>query len=251
MKDKYTIYKLFFLDDERIYIGKTNLRLSQRMNTHIQSYKRGLHTNRNLIDSFGKYPIENLRIEPLEVCSFEDGSDREVYWITYYRELERKDGKVYLYNIYNGSSGSVTFNLTEEQRKKISCKVKGLKKSETHKQKLREVNLGKKHTEESKQKQRDWYTNMGGWSIEQRKMMGEAASYKRTDETKKRMSDGTEISIAAKKGMTVEEWREHKRQALKYWLEDKATLTQVKEKFNVDKSMLYVWKKKYLEEGQI
>lgn len=239
------------MGDERIYIGKTNLKLSQRMNTHIQSYKRGVHTNRNLIEAFDKYSIENLRIEPLEVCSFEDGSDREVYWIRYFRELEKKESKVYLYNINDSSIGSVTFSLTEEQRKKISEKTKGVKKSETHKQKLREVNMGKKLTQEHKDKIKSWYKNMGGWTIEQRKVMSEAASYKRTDETKKRMSNGTEISIAAKKGMTVEEWREHKRQALKYWLEDKATLTQVKEKFNVDKGMLYVWKKKYLEEGQI
>lgn len=247
MKDKYYIYKLFFKGDERIYVGKTSLRLEQRMNTHIQNLKRNIHSNKYFVDAYKKYGQENLFIEPLEICSFDNASAREVFWIKYFRQQEIELNKIILYNIKDVSSGSIQFNLTEEQKRKISEKSKGVPKSIEHRQKLSEVNKGKKHTEESKQKMREWYEKSGGWTYEQRKMMGEAASYKRSDETKNRMSSGTESSIAQKKGMTLEQWQEHKKQALKYWIEEKATLSEVTKKFNVDKSMLYVWKKKYLE----
>ena len=247
MKDKYTIYKLFFKGDERIYVGKTSLRLEQRINTHIQNLKRDLHTNKYFVSAYKKYGQENLFIEPLEICSFNNASEREVFWIKYFRQQEIELNKIILYNIKDISNGSIQYNLTEEQRRKISEKAKGRKKSIEHRQKLSEVNKGKKHTEESKQKIREWYEKSGGWTEEQRKMMGEAASYKRSDETKMRMANASEIQSAKNKGMTLEQWQEHKKQAVKYWIEEKATLTQVKQKFNVDKSMLYVWKKKYLE----
>jgi hypothetical protein len=51
--------------------------------------------------------------------------------------------------------------LTEEQKNKISLKIKGISKSSEHKDKLRKINLGKKLSEETKQKIKLWNLNIG------------------------------------------------------------------------------------------
>jgi len=82
--------------------------------------------------------------------------------------------------------------LTEEAKQKISAKRKGIKLSDETKQKLREINTGKKMSEETKQKIRDWSKNVG-FTNEQRKKMSEAASFERSEETKKKMSQSAKI----------------------------------------------------------
>jgi hypothetical protein len=78
--------------------------------------------------------------------------------------------------------------LTQEQREKISKALKGKSKSETHKEKLRVANVGKKLSEETKNKISLWNKEVGA-SKEAREKMAIAASYKRSEETRKKMSE--------------------------------------------------------------
>jgi transposase len=77
--------------------------------------------------------------------------------------------------------------------------------------------------------------------------MSIAASYKRSDETKSKMSSSREEKIAKAKGMTLEEWRAYKENAVKYWIDNRESSSVVAKMFKVDKSMLYSWKAQYLE----
>jgi group I intron endonuclease len=245
MDYKYTIYKLYFDGDERVYIGKTKFALIKRRNAHIQMIKRGLHTNKRLVEAFKIYGQDALKIEPLEECMQSQSGEREIYWMKYYDATNIEKG----YNIKLQSNGSVAFKLTDEQRQKISQSRKGAVFSEEHRERLRKANLGKKQTEETKQKQREWYDKMGGWTEEQKKMMGQSASYARSDETKKRMSSGTEKKIAEMKGMTLEQWRKLKDDAVDYLIDNNGFLGEVAEKFNISKDTLRDWKKKRQNES--
>jgi group I intron endonuclease len=237
MEYQYTIYKLFFKGDERVYIGKTRLTLSKRKNSHIQMIKRGLHSNTRLSEAFKIYGQDAVVIEPLELCTQSDSSFKELHWMKYYDATNENKG----YNMKFKSNGSVSFNLSEEQKKKISDAKKGNVMSDDHKERLRQANLGKKLSEETKDKIKKWYVDMGGWSEEQRKKMAESASYLRSDETKNKMSNATEKKSAEMKGYTLEEWRKIKRDAVNDWKVNGMSTTEVSKKYNVDKSMLYDW----------
>lgn len=240
MEYQYTIYKLFFKGDDRVYIGKTRLALIKRRNSHIQMIKRGLHSNSRLCEAFKLYGQDAIMIEPLEVCSQSDSSVKELYWMTFYDATNKIKG----YNMQFKSNGSVAFNLTEEQKKKISNSRKGSTPSAEHRRRLSEINFGKKLSEETKIKQRQWYKDMGGWSEDQKKMMAKSASYPRTQETKNRMALGTEMKCAEMRGITLQQWREIKLDAVNDWKVNGMSTTDVSNKYKVDKSMLYEWYKK-------
>jgi hypothetical protein len=78
--------------------------------------------------------------------------------------------------------------LTQEQKDRISIAKKNKPKSEAHKEKLRLANLGKKLSQETKDKIKSWNINVGH-SDENKKKMSLSASYKRSEETKKKMSE--------------------------------------------------------------
>jgi hypothetical protein len=243
MDNKLSIYKLNFDGDPRVYVGKTARRLMQRRNDHIQQIHANNHSNYLLVEALGLYGQDALKIELLEECTTENGSERELYWMKELKATDRSTG----FNLSLKSNGGHRFTLTDVQKQKISDSKKGKPFSEEHKNRLRIANLGKKMSEEDKQKRRDWYKNVGGFTYEQREKMSIAASYKRSDETKSKMSSSREEKIAKAKGMTLEEWRAYKENAVKYWIDNRESSSVVAKMFKVDKSMLYSWKAQYLE----
>ena len=164
MEYQYTIYKLFFNGDERVYIGKTRFALNKRRNSHIQMIKRGLHTNKYLCEAFEKYGQDSMVLEALEVCVENESSAKEIYWMQKFEVTNPSKG----YNIVMKSNGPKSFKLTDEQRKKISESRTGSVPSKEHRERLRQANLGKKLSEETKDKIKQWYKDMGGWSEEQK-----------------------------------------------------------------------------------
>jgi len=242
MEFTYIIYKLYFNGDDRVYIGKTHRPLSKRRNNHIQRIKSKQHSNHLLREAMIKYGQDAMVLEEIEKCTLENSAEREIHWINQYNATDRSKG----FNLSIKSNGSVSFNLSEEQKQKISIAKKGVGLSMEHKERVRQANLGKIMSEEDKQKRRDWYKNSGGFTIEQREKMSQSASFKRTDDTKAKMSVSREEMIAKSKGMTLEEWRQHKNDAVKYWIDNKEFAQVVAKKFKVDKSMLYTWKAQFL-----
>jgi hypothetical protein len=241
----YRIYKLYFEGDSRIYVGKTLKPLSKRRNGHIQQIKSKNHSNYLLADAMMKFGQDAMKIELLELCNYDESKEREIFWIKKLNATDNKRG----FNLSIISNGGANFKLSELQKEKISIAKKGIKFSEEHKQRLRMANLGKRMSEEDKQKRKDWYKSIGGFTLEQRLKMSKAASYKRNDDTKAKMATSREEKIASSKGMTLEEWRNYKLNAVRYWIENSESSSVVAKKFKVDKSMLYTWKSQY--ESQI
>lgn len=85
-----------------------------------------------------KYGKKNFRKEIIEYCgSKTDMDDAEIFWIQYYNTTNRKIG----YNIAEGGGGTLGLK-----------PMLGKKFTEEHKQKLRDANLGKKRSIATKQK---------------------------------------------------------------------------------------------------
>lgn len=126
MENKYYVYKHTF-ENGKVYIGITQQRPSDR-------WKRGTgYThNKHLTSAIQKYGWDNIKHEILFAgLTKEEACQKEIELIAEYKSNDRRYG-------YNNSTGGETtkgFHLTEEMKAKC-----------------RKRNLGKKHSEETKQK---------------------------------------------------------------------------------------------------
>lgn len=156
----YVVYKTVNKQNGKFYIGQ-----------HKINGRNYLGSGKILKDAISKYGRESFNREILEHCNTKDEvNQREVYWIDKLKPY---------YNISNGGTGGDLFteNPNKEQiRKNYSMAKKGVKKSEEHKQKIREAL--KKYWKENKGK-------------DTRKSWG----HKHTEETKKIISEKSSIAM--------------------------------------------------------
>ncbi len=99
--------------DGKIYIGKTK-NFKARYNHYKYDYQnqRGDHINEYLMRAFDKHGYENFIFEIVEICKFEDLSEREFYYMDLYKTIERDKG----YNLrMDSSSGMLIANETREK----------------------------------------------------------------------------------------------------------------------------------------
>ena len=83
-KDKGGIYKITNINNQKVYIGKTT-KFMERWRVHS---KRGcgLDTIKNILyDNMYQDGLENYTWEIVEVCSKEQQTEREKYWIDFYK----------------------------------------------------------------------------------------------------------------------------------------------------------------------
>jgi group I intron endonuclease len=193
--NKCGVYRIHFIGIDKSYIGLTK-GFKGRRSQHLRMLIHNKHFNIHLQRAFNKYGKDNFIIELIEECDKKDLSEKEKYYIKMYNSFK---------NGYNLTTGGEDCNLSEDVKKRISEKHKGkIVKPETR-EKLRIINLGKKYSEESKKKHSDFF-KQNPFTVEQKQIMSKAASYKRSDETIKKMSDaakGKVLSIATKNKLII------------------------------------------------
>lgn len=156
--------KIYMLKDpdtlEIRYIGKTKQPLRRRWFGHITHSRltRTSHVSCWIysLTQLGKKPL----IELIEECEENVWTEREQYWIAFYKEQLTNHS-------IGGEAGSLGYVCTDEHKKKISNALKGRKRtqeerdnisvgrtgiklSDITKDKIRNVNLGKKYSLESR-----------------------------------------------------------------------------------------------------
>ena len=149
------IYKTTNLINNKIYIGQ---RVYRKKDDNLY-FGSGINLNK----SIKKYGRENFVKEIIEICTCkQELNEKEKYWIKFYDSTNRNIG----YNISEGGDGG---NLGELVNKKISSKLKGIKKpksfgekiskalkgkpkSKAHVEKVKQSLIGKKHTKERNDK---------------------------------------------------------------------------------------------------
>ena len=107
------------------YIGSA-VNIADRWSHHRSELKMNVHINKHLQSSWNKYGEDSFEFLVLEYCVISDLIAFEQIWINKF-EFEK------LYNICEIAGSTLGRRLTEE-----------------HKEKLRQINLGKRHSEETK-----------------------------------------------------------------------------------------------------
>lgn len=128
----------------KIYVGYAK-NIQKRLNQHKNLLLRSVHQNKHLQGSFNKYGIHNFDFELLEECEEHFLTSQEHYWVIILNSTDRRFG----YNIRTTHPHAINQKIADETKKKIS--VAGKKRYLIYKPTF----LGKKHSEETKQKMRE------------------------------------------------------------------------------------------------
>ena len=135
------IYKITCIGDNRVYIGQTN-DFERRVRGHKSYLRHNMH-NERLQESYNKYGLDSFRFEIIEECQQrEEADEKEHYWIKFFETYNHKKG----FNIERG--GNKGKKIPQEVIDKIRTKKIGRKLTEEHKQKISKSLKGKKRSKE-------------------------------------------------------------------------------------------------------
>ena len=101
------IYKIINDINDKVYIGKTNSTIEKRFKEHCADSIRRNEENRPLYRAMNKYGIEHFSIQLIENCADEEASEREQYWIGFYK------GYTEGYNATLGGDGKTYIDISE------------------------------------------------------------------------------------------------------------------------------------------
>lgn len=156
------IYAIENTINSKIYIGQS-INVHVRFLGHKSCLERKCHANKYLQRAWNKYGKSKFKFYLIEECDRELLNSRETFWYNYYIKQKGKN------NVYNlGHTGEVG-TMSEEQKQKISISKKEFYKK--HPEALKEMSIarigeknvmfgkrgcfyGKHHTEETKEKLR-------------------------------------------------------------------------------------------------
>lgn len=114
------IYKIQSLLDKRCYVGKAK-NIDKRNKFHFSRLKIGKHHNNLLQRFYNKYGSENLELQIVELCNYDELNEKEIFWIKELKSME------FGFNMTGG--GEINPMDYAENRKKVSDSLKGHVKS--------------------------------------------------------------------------------------------------------------------------
>ena len=142
-----SIYKITNLVNNKVYIGQTRQDIHKRFIQHCSCSNKNFYKSK-LHEAIRKYGKNNFTIECIDTASnLDELNEKEVYWINYYNSLDINFG----YNITSGGGGTPNYHHSDETKKVISEKGKGLKRSEEVRKHMSEAQKKVKHKPASEQ----------------------------------------------------------------------------------------------------
>jgi len=232
------VYSILNTCNYKRYIGSTN-DFKRRKREHISGLNKDDHYNKHLQRAWKYYGEEYFEFDIIEEVNEENRDIREEFWIDYFNSYKSEFGYNMaqypeIFSNYEWSDQQreaqrkrkLGISLSEEHKGKISNALKGIKKpdgfgehmsktrtgenhpmygkhfSEEHRNKIRDSNIGKTHTEKSKLKM----------SISQKKVIRteESLNLLRTVNIGRKHSEEFKLKVSkAKKGVKFSE--EHKK----------------------------------------
>jgi len=186
---KSSIYIIRNLVNNKVYVGSA-VNTDKRWSQHKHSLKEGKHHSCLLQRVWDKYGEQNFKFEiiqevqnPIHLLSYEQ------VFLDYYKSYEHDKG----YNICKIAGSPFGLKRSDEAKQKMREAKKNI--SEETKQRLRQVNIGKKHSDETKQRMRE--ANIGKKHSEETKKKIRNSAKNLSEETRQKMRD-------AAKNMTEE-----------------------------------------------
>ena len=125
----YGVYLIKCIVNNNLYIGSTNQSFRARFSNHCKFLKNNNHGNKKIQEDFNKFGCENFEFEILNICfSKQESIEKEQYFINLLNPT---------YNIlkiaYNNSKTNLGKKFSEEQKEKIRQKSKLFKHSNLEK----------------------------------------------------------------------------------------------------------------------
>jgi group I intron endonuclease len=146
----------------KVYVGQA-INIKNRIAGHFKRLNAGKHHCAHLQLSYQKYGKENFIYSVLEECSKERLTEREQYWMDYYRDRG-------LYNTAPAAGSNAGMKFSAEVRAKMAAKLTGRPVSEETRAKMSRSRMGWSPSDETRAKM----------SVAKRNL---------SDETKKKMSE--------------------------------------------------------------
>jgi group I intron endonuclease len=175
---KYAIYVVTNLVNSKQYVGITTS-FDRRWHEHQTDKSRVLY------DAIQKYGIENFHISYIaDAFNFECACDIERMLI-----IEKNTKAPNGYNLTNGGEGSGGYVHKEETKKRVSLKLKGIKKSKETREKMSAARKGIVFSEETKAR----------ISASRKGKQSNRKGVVCTEEQKKRMSEAQILRYAREK----------------------------------------------------
>lgn len=97
------IYCITNTINDKVYVGKTTLSISERFIEHLKDYKKRTTEKRPLYAAMRKYGTDKFFIELLETIDVKKLSEREIYWI------DKLDSYHNGYNATRGGDGKILY----------------------------------------------------------------------------------------------------------------------------------------------
>lgn len=140
LKNNTGIYSISNRINGKRYIGSTYCNFYDRFCAHRSTLNRTCHSSILLQRAWDKYGVDTFEFEVIEICSVHL-DERELFYINLYQSHDPKFG----YNISKETNNArLGHQQSEESRKKISQKLKGIKRSEVTKSKMSSAKSGTK-----------------------------------------------------------------------------------------------------------
>lgn len=94
----YTIYAIKCKVNNKLYIGRTHRKITDRIKAHLSSLRSNRHTNKQLQEDFNKYKEDNFEFYEIEKT---ENKRREFYYMDKYNTCNNEYGYNYKDNHKN------------------------------------------------------------------------------------------------------------------------------------------------------
>lgn len=144
------VYKITNLINNKIYIGSSTSEkdgFKDRINTHIRLLNNKKHPNKHLQSSWDKYGSEHFNFEIIEIIKGKEKIiEREQYYIDFYNVINPNIG----YNKSPTANSQLGFKHSEESKRKMSEAAK--LNSKEISERMKKIRSGKKMDDLTKEK---------------------------------------------------------------------------------------------------
>lgn len=128
--------------NNKIYIGLSTS-IEKRFLFHKRRLISGKHKNKHFQSSFDTYGLENFEFSILEECNEDILSEREKYWIVFYKSHDREFG-------YNKTYGGEFGRLSDEIVQRTAAKLRLRKQPQEMKDRISKTLTGRKRPDRNK-----------------------------------------------------------------------------------------------------